>query len=174
MAVIGRTSSENRLPSQTATLASKSALFSGREQLDVLIERMSIAARDSLGEEIPMARREFRGRTIGPVFRDHLLTIRQPRADPQNRVRLPQVGLVGIQRGRIGPQRIPGRKRKGHDQPPVGREEAGRATVGEGDRLPPIRIDDLRRCIDGHIRRVVGIRGTTVDVTELVGIPWRA
>src|SRR5207244_3231648 len=61
------------------------------EELDVevdtlLLGAMAVAARDELREEIPVAGRKLRVRTVRPVLGDHLLRIRQIRAQVDERL----------------------------------------------------------------------------------------
>src|SRR5262245_21074901 len=77
----------------------------GEEHLDILIQTVSVTARNELSEQTPVAGRRLGRRSVRPVFGDHLLAIAQVGADVEYFKRLAQIWpserLVMIKGGRL-------------------------------------------------------------------------
>src|SRR6185312_11708016 len=132
---------------------------------------------NELAEEIPMTGRQLRMRSIGPVFGNHLLLIREIRGEIDQLSRLAGVFVRSIQRrpeARRERQKLIGRgHRKGSDFVPLSsnkylRDHSGPVEVGKW--LPPIWILDSRNVTDRHgARQVDGVIAGVIRIRNAAG-----
>ena len=99
------------------------------EHLRVLVDGVMITCGDELCEQIPMSGGQLRMRTVGPIFRDHLLLVVEPGTQSQQILSLLQKGCGPI-------QRRPETSNKCLEL--IGRSE------GKGNHLEPLRADKCR------------------------------
>lgn len=142
------------------------------EHPDVRVDVVGIATGNVRCEEAPMPRGQFGARSIRPIFRDHLLFIRQLAAVFQDFLDL---FLVAAERKLISKDRGPELRGRGEGEgnhpSPEGRDErlnhGSTLAIGNPEGLPPVGIVDLVRRIDWGVAGVVTV-AAKVQVAELV------
>ena len=153
------------------------------EERHVVVEAVTVALGDELGEEIPVAGGELGVRPVGPVLGDDLLAIREPSAVVENLLGLDAIGirLVPGRRGRTG-ELVERAEGEGDHPAPMGPDKflvlVAPAPVRDQERLPPVGVvDEIGATrqggvgeVDRTIPRPIRVRDTAWgEVAELIG-----
>ena len=115
-----------------------------------------------------MAWRCLGRRTVRPVFGNDLPPVVERGAEAPDGFSLLKILTLRVLRWPGRTKLVRPCERKRRDMSPMRREKRLRRAGCRQQRLPPIWVDELRRCVHGHVTRIVGVRRAAVEIAELI------